>query len=99
MPGVVDADDQGRPARLRLRTANLEWRAVEGEVVAVDLDRSLYLGTNESGALMWEALARGATEDELVERLAARYGLAAAEAKPDVHAFLGSLSDQALLES
>ena len=45
---------------LRLRSRALEWRIVEGEVIAIDGDTSQYLGVNGSGALLCsEELADG----------------------------------------
>src|SRR5205809_908911 len=55
-------------APLRLRSADLHWRAVEGEVLALDARTALYLAVNRAGALLWELLARGTSRAELVER-------------------------------
>ena len=60
--------------RLRVRAEAVEWRTVEGEIVALDLRRSLYLAINPSGATLWPALVEGASRDELVERLCAECG-------------------------
>lgn len=83
---------------LRLRRERLEWRCVDGEVIAVDLDASQYLGVNEAAAPLWEALAAGTTRDELVSRLAGEYGLDEARAARDVDEFLAALSDCRLLD-
>lgn len=83
---------------LQLRSRALDWRPVEGEIVALDLERSQYLAANLAGALLWEALAQGITEAALVEQLAQRYGLAQAVAAADVAAFLAALAAQSLLE-
>ena len=89
--------EQGGPQR-RLRQGNLEWREVEGEIVALDLDASVYLRANAAGALLWDALGEGATEEELVERLAARYRrLPPDTAAADVRAFLAALESHSLL--
>ena len=45
--------------RLQLRNTELTWRAIEGEVVALDLGRSNYLAVNRSGAVLWDALVGG----------------------------------------
>ncbi len=75
---------------LRLSTG-LEWREVEGEIVALDLDRSVYLAANASGALMWRQLSTGATRDGLIELLAQTYALERGTAERDVDAFLSEL--------
>ena len=56
-------------ATLRIRSRELEWREIEGEIVAVDLEKSTYLGLNETGTVLWAALAQGATLEELAARL------------------------------
>jgi hypothetical protein len=71
---------------LRLRSRALEWRVVEGEVIAIDGDTSQYLGVNGSGALLWQRLAEGSTRAGLV-------------AEADVDAFLSSLEQNRLLEA
>lgn len=82
---------------LRLREDELTWREIAGEVVAADLGRSTYLNTNESGTLLWTALARGTTRDGLVELLIAEYAIERARAENDVSAFLDALRAQRLL--
>jgi hypothetical protein len=82
---------------LQLRTADLEWREVEGEIVALDLRTSTYLAVNGTGLLLWKALVDGATETALQEQLRKRHGLTAEQAATDVRAFLDSLAEQDLL--
>jgi hypothetical protein len=82
---------------LRLRDERLEWRAVAGEVVALDVRDSEYLAVNESGRRLWEALARGATVAELCAILRSVYGLPAEQAERDVHAFIAELTRRDLL--
>ena len=47
------------PVRSRLATvdADLDWREVEGELVALDLRESRYLAVNRTGQVLWAALA------------------------------------------
>jgi len=82
---------------LRLRAADLHWREVEGEVVALDMADSEYLSINASGTPLWAALREGATRDELVSRLRERHDLDAATAERDVDAFLAQLRERGLL--
>ncbi len=84
---------------LRLRQQGLEWRQVDDEVVALDLDTARYLATNRTGALLWDQLAAGATREALVARLMESWDLDEARAAADVDAFLAMLSDRGLLES
>ncbi len=82
---------------LRLRPEALQWREIEGEVVAVDLETSSYLGANAAGAVLWRALAVGATKEELVALLVAEFGIDAAQAATDTDAFLAQLRESGLL--
>jgi hypothetical protein len=82
---------------LRLRDEKLEWREVDGEVVALDGQESEYLGVNRSGASLWPLLAAGTTRDALVEHLCASYGIERARAETDVAAFVESLASKGLL--
>jgi hypothetical protein len=85
--------------RLRLRASGLEWRSLDGEAVALDVPRSLYMATNQSGTLLWEALGRGATHRELVQTLVDEYLLDPVAAERDVAAFIAELRDNGLLDS
>jgi hypothetical protein len=85
--------------RFRLRASGLEWRSVEGEIVALDLPADTYLGLNQSGAVLWQALAQGASADELVERLVGEYQIERSDAERDVRQFIAALQAQGVLES
>ena len=83
--------------RLRLRQGDLDWREVEGELVALDLRDSRYLAVNRTGQVLWTALAEGATRDQLVERLIEAFGIDDARAAADVDAFTAELESRDLL--
>jgi hypothetical protein len=82
---------------LQLRTADLEWREVEGELVALDLRTSRYLAVNRAGRTLWRALAEGATRDDLIARLVEAFGIDSSRAAADVDAFTTELEDRGLL--
>lgn len=84
--------------RYRLRDKSLSWRRIEEEVVAVDVSSSTYLSANDSGAVLWQALAEGATRDELSAALVDRFGLEPEAAGADVDHFLAQLREQGLLD-
>jgi len=44
-------------------------------VVVFDAERDLYLGTNNSGSVLWKALAAGATRSQLVGLLVERFDI------------------------
>jgi Coenzyme PQQ synthesis protein D (PqqD) len=81
----------------KLRDADLDWREVEGELVALDLRESRYLAINRTGQVLWTALAEGATEDELTERLVEAFDIERTRAAADVNAFTTDLESRGLL--
>ncbi|HWF72533.1 MAG TPA: PqqD family protein [Solirubrobacteraceae bacterium] len=84
---------------LKLRPKAVEWRLVEGEIVAVDLRSSVYFAVNRTGATIWPDLASGATREALVERLAQACEIDPAQAAREVDDFLASLAELDLLET
>jgi hypothetical protein len=88
-----------RTGGLRLRSADLHWREIDGEVVALDARELTYVAANSAGALLWQALAEGATRDGLAQKLVSAYGIARERALADVDAFIGELISQGLLEA
>src|SRR6476469_3745613 len=82
---------------LRLRMDALEWRAMEGEVLALDSATQRYLATNRTGTVLWAALVEGATREQLVELLRERFDVDEASAARDVDAFVARLRDEGLL--
>jgi len=83
---------------LRLRTDELSWREIDGEIVAVDVAGSAYLSANSSGALLWQMLAAGTTRGALALRLVETFGIPRERADADVAAFLEHLVVRNLLE-
>jgi hypothetical protein len=75
----------------------MEWAALDGEVVALDMEDSLCLEVNRSGSLLWEALQAGATRSELVQMLVARYAVDHAVAERDVDSFIDFLRARGLV--
>lgn len=82
----------------RLRSEAVSWQEADGEVIALDLTTSDYLGVNSSGALLWTRLAKGATAAELTTALVAAFGVDQERAGTDVAAFLDDAGHRGLLE-
>jgi hypothetical protein len=80
-----------------LRDGALDWREVEGELVALDLRESRYLAVNRTGKVLWAALAEGATREDLAERLDETFGIERSRAERDVDAFIADLDSRGLL--
>lgn len=83
--------------RLRIKKGAVEWREVEGEVVALDVGRSEYIAINPSGTVLWRELETGATKEELVLELVRTFDVEEDVATRDVEAFLRTLDDRGLL--
>lgn len=83
---------------LRLRQDAI-WRNAGGEVLAADGELSTYFSTNPTGALIWNALADGATREQLVALLVARFDVETDRAERDVDAFVGELAANGFLET
>jgi hypothetical protein len=85
-------------AELKLRNSRVRWRDMEGELVAVDVTASRYLGANASGLLLWRALVEGTRRDDLVGRLVDAFGIAPERAGADVDRFIEEVAALGLLE-
>lgn len=83
---------------MRLRREGVIWRRAGEEVIALDLDRSEYLAANETAAAVWEALADGATREELVALLCRRFEVEQRVARADIEQLLATLHSQGLIE-
>lgn len=93
----ADTGPEGAIIKMQLRRGGLEWREVDGEIVALDVRVASYLTVNGSGAILWRMLDGGATRDELVKALLDAHGIDEAIAAADTDHFLQSLKDQELL--
>jgi hypothetical protein len=86
------------PAGVVRLKPGVEWRDLEGQVVALDLGTSDYLKLNESGTVLWTLVAAGATEAQLTDALVARFDIEPVRAHADAVSFVGRLRDLALVE-
>ena len=84
---------------LRLRTDDLEWKEIDGEIVALDARDAKYLTVRGSGALLWGLLATVTTRAALVRALVDAYAIDGPQADADVDRFLAELDEQGLLEA
>lgn len=97
VPGPDGHQLGGEPV-LRLRADAVDWRMVEGQVVALDRGRSVYLAINQSGAALWPPIVKGATREELVRVLLDNFDVDPVRATADVDAFVADLNERDLLE-
>ncbi len=94
--GGADVNQPG--GSIRLRSDAVDWREVEGEVVALDRNSSTYLAINTTGAALWPALIKGSNTDELVALLRSEFDVDEGRARDDVEAFVATLGQRDLLE-
>jgi len=92
-----DAGQFDDTPRFRLRDA-VDWRDVQGDVVALDVRRAVYLATNDAGAVLWTRLSEGATRRQLVAALLDQFDVVPAAAEADVDSFLRRLEELDLVE-
>ncbi|HEY1827509.1 MAG TPA: PqqD family protein [Acidimicrobiales bacterium] len=83
---------------VKARNDDLEVRAVEEELVLLDLRSQTYLSLNRTGAALWPLIVDGAAPAALAQTLCDRFGVEAAVAARDVDALIGQLADADLLE-
>jgi hypothetical protein len=76
---------------------DVEWQKVDDEVVVLDLGQSVYLGVNDSGAVLWPMVAAGTSQDRLVDELTSRFGIDDDRARADVAAFVDRLRSLSLV--
>ncbi|HXT01274.1 MAG TPA: PqqD family protein [Elusimicrobiota bacterium] len=77
---------------------HIAWRRVEEEIVALDLDSSLYYSFNDTGARIWELLAEGAPLEKTVVSVAEEFEAAPAVIEKDAREFVRDLRKEKLLE-
>ncbi|WP_250443467.1 PqqD family protein [Actinotalea sp. C106] len=82
---------------MKLRTEDVTWQEIDGELVILDLAQSSYLTTNKTGAFLANLLLEETDEAALTRALAAEYEIPEEEAAADVRTFLEELTALSLL--
>ncbi|UCF68259.1 MAG: PqqD family protein [Acidobacteriota bacterium] len=93
-----DARRPERDDRWR-RNPRLADQTLGGKAVVLHYEGRRILGLNESGTLVWNLLDGRRSIGQLVDALAAHFGLPAREIDTDVLEFVRSLADRDLLVS
>lgn len=83
---------------MRLRTADLSWREIDGELVLLDLRSSTYLTSNASGSVLIRHLVEDRTAGELARALVDAFGIPSSQAEQDAEDFLAELDRAGMLE-
>lgn len=82
---------------MRMRDEGIAWQELDGELVILDSQRSVYLTTNEAGAMLAKLLVEERSTDDLTSALVAAYGIDRSAARADVEAFVSQLETKRLL--
>jgi hypothetical protein len=90
--------EEAEVQEIRLKPSELEWREVDGEVIVLEAERSLYMAANPAAALLWQLLADGATRERLCAALVGAYGIDEGLAARDVDAFLEQARELRVLD-
>lgn len=77
---------------------HIAWRRVEEEIVALDLNTSVYYSFNDVGARVWELVAGSEPAAKVAEAVAAEFDGDAAAIAKDTEEFIDSLCKEKLLE-
>ena len=76
------------------------WRELEGEIVALDTNQSVYFSIGGFGTKLWPILVTGASKQDLVREITSAFvGVPPEEAAADIDDFLASLFDLGLIET
>lgn len=82
---------------IKLKQADVHWREIDGEVIALETRASRYVATNGTGTVLWRALLTGTTRDGLADELVREYGIDRERALTDADRFLATLAELDLL--
>lgn len=83
---------------MKLRSEDMTWREIDGDLVILDLRSSTYLTANASASILMKELTAERSSDQLAEALVSAFGIPTAQAARDVEAFVAALSTNGLLE-
>lgn len=83
---------------MKIRTDDLVWQELDGDLVLMDLQRSVYLTTNASGAVLTKLLTEERTRDELADHLVEEFAIDRDQAFGDVDDFVAQLREKRLLD-
>ncbi|QDB80207.1 PqqD family protein [Georgenia sp. 311] len=82
---------------MQLRSEDITWQEIDGELVVLDTARSVYLTTNVAGATLTRLLTEERSLDELADALVEEFGIPRETAEADARSFVTDLRDKGLL--
>jgi len=81
---------------IKANTPTVISETIDGEVVLIHFDTGNYYLIGGSGADVWSLVERGATKDQIVSAVAARYAAQPNEVESAITGFIGELIDEGL---
>jgi hypothetical protein len=85
--------------QLRVNSPNVIHETIEGEVIVIDLKTGTYYSLRDTGAAIWQAIDKGAGEDEIVANLGLRYDASDDEIRDAVRRLLAELEQEGLVRA
>lgn len=77
--------------RLVVNQKKIAHETIDGEVIVINLETGTYYSLVESAAELWRGIENGATREQLLDALAARYAAPRAEMADAANTFLDEL--------
>jgi hypothetical protein len=84
-------------ARFRANTPAVSHETIDGEVIMIHFDTGSYYSLDGAGAVLWGLIEAGATADEIVHGLVARFDGDHATIRVAVQALLADLAEEGLI--
>ncbi|PSB02892.1 PqqD family protein [Merismopedia glauca] len=81
----------------RINSPKVVHETIEGEVVVVNLDRGDYYSLAKVGADIWDGIARGISQDNLITEISHRYDGSYEEIKASIDIFIEKLQLEKLI--
>lgn len=84
--------------RQRITVADgVVWTRVDDEIIVIDPQSERFFGVRGAGIEAWEAIVHGATPDQALTAVLARYDVPEARAKTDLDELLRNLLERRLI--
>jgi hypothetical protein len=80
-----------------VRSEQVLWTELDGQVVLLGLQRGRYYETNALGAAIWELLDEPRSASDIVDRLVSRYRVEPKRCADDLARFLNDLQSAGLI--
>jgi len=95
----ADTPGQAGPGQriYTVRSSGITARALDDQVVILDLETSLYLNVTGAGAVVWPLLVGGVTLEAMVDAVLEVYDVEPDLARADLEVFLADLGERKLL--